>query len=116
MSEIKQQRTVFQTMVASGPVIIQEKDGVWEWDFGDNTALDNSQNPYHTYSTTTGLYDVSLIVTDDIGCSDTISKIITITDDYWIWVPNSFTPDLDGKNDKFCIAYNGIREENVCSC
>jgi gliding motility-associated-like protein len=82
----------------------------WEWDFGDNTALDNSQNPYHTYSTTTGLYDVSLIVADDIGCSDTISKTITITDDYWIWVPNSFTPDLDGKNDKFCIAYNGIRE------
>ena len=82
----------------------------WQWNFGDNTALDNSQNPYHTYSTTTGLYDVSLIVTDDIGCSDTISKIITITDDYWIWVPNSFTPDLDGKNDKFCIAYNGIRE------
>mgnify|MGYP003683082825 FL=1 len=82
----------------------------WQWDFGDNTALDNSQNPYHTYSTTTGLYDVSLIVADDIGCSDTISKIITITDDYWIWVPNSFTPDLDGKNDKFCIAYNGIRE------
>jgi gliding motility-associated-like protein len=82
----------------------------WEWDFGDNTALDNNQNPYHTYSTTTGLYDVRLIVADDIGCSDTISKIITITDDYWIWVPNSFTPDLDGKNDKFCIAYNGIRE------
>jgi len=82
----------------------------WEWDFGDNSALDNSQNPYHTYSTTTGLYDVSLIVSDDIGCSDTTSKIITITDDYWIWVPNSFTPDLDGRNDKFCIAYNGIRE------
>jgi gliding motility-associated-like protein len=80
----------------------------WEWDFGDNTALDKSQNPYHTYSAITGLYDVSLIVSDDIGCSDTTSKIIAITDDYWIWIPNSFTPDMDGINDKFCIAYNGI--------
>jgi len=85
----------------------------WEWDFDFDsvfTVCDNSQNPYHTYSTTTGFYDVHLIVADDIGCSDTTSKIITITDDYWIWVPNSFTPDLDGINDKFCIAYNGIRD------
>ena len=36
-------------------------------------------------------------------------NIITISDDYWIYIPNSFSPDLDGVNDKFCLAYNGIR-------
>ena len=24
-------------------------------------------------------------------------------------LPNSFTPDLDGINDKFCLSYNGLR-------
>ena len=82
----------------------------WRWDFGDNTTLDNSQNPHHTYSTTTGVYQVSLIVTDNMGCSDTASKIIWIRDEDWMYIPNAFTPDMDGRNDKFCIAYNGIRE------
>jgi gliding motility-associated-like protein len=27
-----------------------------------------------------------------------------------MYIPNSFTPDLDGINDNFCIEYNGIRE------
>ncbi len=37
-------------------------------------------------------------------------KIITISNEYWIYIPNSFTPDLDGKNDRFCIQHNAIRE------
>ena len=84
----------------------------WVWSFGDNTAIDYSQNPFHTYNDSLGIYEVSLIVADDIGCSDTLSKIITVTDDYWIWIPNSFTPDMDGINDRFCIAYHGIRENS----
>ena len=93
--------------------IVEKSEGNiinWQWDFGDNTAPDYSQNPYHTYKDSIGIYQLSLIVSDDNGCSDTTSQTITITDDYWIWIPNSFTPDLDGNNDKFCIAYNGVRE------
>ena len=44
------------------------------------------------------------------GCWDTTSNFVSIYDDYWIYIPNSFTPDLDGKNDEFCISYHGIRE------
>ena len=28
-----------------------------------------------------------------------------------MYIPNSFTPDSDGVNDRFCIAYEGVREE-----
>ena len=82
----------------------------WEWNFGDNTSNEFIQNPYHTYKDSIGMYQISLIVSDDQGCADTAQHLITITDDYWIYIPNSFTPDLDGINDRFCLSYNGIRE------
>ncbi len=41
----------------------------WSWDFGEGNTS-NSQNPSHVYSTS-GLYTVSLTVTDALGCTDT---------------------------------------------
>ena len=49
---------------------------------------------------------------DNLGCSDTTYKQIWVLDDYWMYIPNSFTPDLDGINDVFCIQYHGVRKEN----
>jgi PKD repeat protein len=48
----------------------------WDWNFGDNTSS-NAQNPNKTYSIP-GLYQVSLIVTSNSGCSNSISKTINI--------------------------------------
>jgi len=58
------------------------------------------------------LYQTALIVQDINGCSDTATKIIWISDDYWMYIPNSFTPNLDEKNrnEKFCFEYHGIRK------
>ena len=82
----------------------------WQWDFGDNSTLDFSESPYHTYPNLPKMYQVSLIIQDDKGCVDTTFKQVRIADDYWMYIPSSFTPDLDGINDKFCISYHGIRE------
>lgn len=47
----------------------------WLWNFGDPASGANNastdQNPLHVF-TTNGAYDVSLIVTNSYGCSDTI--------------------------------------------
>ena len=83
----------------------------WQWNFGDNSANNFSQNPYHTYPDSIDIYQVSLIIEDKNGCTDTVFKQVWVTDDHWIYIPNSFTPDLDGINDVFCIQYNGIRLE-----
>ena len=83
----------------------------WEWNFGDNTAYDYTELPTHTFPETPSVYTVSLVVTDENSCKSTTSRNITIQDKYWIYIPNSFTPDFDQTNDKFCISYNGIREE-----
>lgn len=44
----------------------------WSWDFGDGNTS-QIQSPSHTYSAQ-GSYTVSLIVTNQFGCSDTVSQ------------------------------------------
>lgn len=44
----------------------------WHWDFGDG-ATSSQQNPTHTY-TTTGMFTVTLIIEDDLGCRDTVIR------------------------------------------
>lgn len=44
----------------------------WQWDFGDG-GTSTLQNPSHTY-TNYGVFDVTLIVTSNAGCTDTIRK------------------------------------------
>lgn len=41
----------------------------WQWDFGDGTTS-TLQNPAHVYGLS-GTYDVTLITTNQLGCSDT---------------------------------------------
>jgi PKD repeat protein len=52
----------------------------WYWDFGDGW-VSNLQTPSHTY-TDTGSYMVKLYAYSDSLCSDTISKLVTITCDF----------------------------------
>ncbi|MBI1286531.1 MAG: PKD domain-containing protein [Flavobacteriales bacterium] len=49
----------------------------WQWDFGDQTALSNLQNAVHSYSDT-GTFDVTLIVTTDSICRDTITQSVVV--------------------------------------
>lgn len=45
-----------------------------EWDFGNsNTAAVTTPSTTHTYYSP-GIYDIQLIVTDNVGCSDTLLK------------------------------------------
>lgn len=48
----------------------------WSWDFDDGTNS-TSQNVNHLF-TTSGSFDVSLIVTSDAGCSDTTVKTVDV--------------------------------------
>ena len=91
--------------------ITTENIVAWDWNFGDNTTNEFIPNPYHTYKDSIGIYQISMIVTDDFGCSDTATKQIWIADEYWMYIPNAFTPDHDGVNDVFCLQYHGVREE-----
>ncbi len=54
----------------------------WQWDFGDGTIQNFSAPPFqHTYNTT-GTFSVKLVITDAIGCMDSIilNGLVTSTD------------------------------------
>lgn len=49
----------------------------WEWDFGDQTPIDGSPTPIHTYGAP-GTYEIELTATNAYDCSDSIVKTIRI--------------------------------------
>ncbi len=83
----------------------------YQWTFGDgNSSI--LVHPNNTY-TDPGTYYITLIATNEIGCKDTITKPITIQEEYWIYVPNSFTPDGDQFNNTFGAKTVNIKELEV---
>ena len=60
----------------------------WFWNMGDNQTH-TGQNPVHTFSNE-GAYNVTLLVTDTNGCTDSISHVINIVSPFSF--PNIFTP------------------------
>ncbi|MEP7324186.1 MAG: PKD domain-containing protein [Saprospiraceae bacterium] len=69
------------------------------WDFGDHTSS-TLLNPEHTYLNI-GRYKVTLHVTSDNGCLDSITYLINVGSSADLYVPNIFTPNADGNNDIF---------------
>ena len=49
----------------------------WQWNFGNSSALNTTQNPGYTYPLP-GTYTVTLIATSDIGCKDTVDKSVVV--------------------------------------
>lgn len=56
-----------QSSIASGTLTAAS------WNFGDGTGTSALPNPFYTYPAV-GTYNVSLIVTSDSGCTDTVTK------------------------------------------
>lgn len=67
----------------SAPLQVQFTDSssgqprAWAWNFGDGSAIDNSQNPTHTFGND-GNYTVILTITDVQGKESEASRTITV--------------------------------------
>lgn len=68
------------------------------WDFGDGYQSEE-RDPRHTYREQ-GTYKVSLTVLDVYGCRVSSVQEILI-EEFFVVMPNAFTPDGDGTNDYF---------------
>lgn len=76
----------------------------WLWDFGNGDTSDLI-DPETVYDSG-GLYNVSLVVFDGVGCRDTSIQIVFIS--HGPKVPAAFTPNNDGVNDYLMILGSGF--------
>jgi len=70
----------------------------WNWIFGDSIGLATTNTTSFTFNEV-GNYDVTLIVSNQYLCADTIVKTISVENDYSFFIPKAFSPNDDGVND-----------------
>jgi gliding motility-associated-like protein len=78
----------------------------YEWEFGDGNTS-NFVHPSNTYLNP-GMYEVTLVAIDEKGCTDTITKPILIEEEWYVYIPNTFTPNGDRANNTFSVSTFGV--------
>ena len=80
-------------------------DGIiTESGYGDIVGITNTSGTYeelsHTYKDT-GIFYITLTITEPNGCKDSIGKYFRITSEYVLYTPNTFSPNSYIKENNF---------------
>lgn len=88
----------------------------WQWDFGNGNTSTAAIPPPQFYTAPndniTRELQTRLIVTNDIGCSDTAYSTIKVVGNCFIAVPKAFTPNGDGLNE-FLYPTNAYKAKDL---
>ena len=86
----------------------------WNWDFGNgfNSTIQDPPAQHYPTSLTDRNFPITLIVTDNIGCSDTSLQQIKVVASCYIAIPSAFTPNGDGLND-YLYPLNAYKAANL---
>lgn len=83
----------------------------WYWTVG-NAGTATGQNPLFTF-TSSGSYDVTLVVENQYGCKASVTYSYTVLPAYNFYVPLAFTPfNGDAVNEYFRVYHTGVKEMN----
>ena len=81
------------------------------WLFGDNSPNSTEFEPTHVYELD-DTYQI-LLLAENGPCTDTAFVVVTVDPYYALYVPNTFTPNDDGRNDDFEPKGVGIKEFEI---
>jgi len=70
------------------------------WSVDEGQTIEDETDFIYTY-TDTGTYIAQLIIINQYNCTDTVSQTVIINPVYSIFIPSSFTPNDDDKNEVF---------------
>lgn len=85
---------------------------LWDWDFGtDQISSFTDANQIYAYPIA-GAYEVTLTVTDALGCQDDYTLTVNINDPE-IWLPNVITANGDGINDIFTLPFDAFKDFTI---
>jgi len=84
----------------------------YAWDFaGLGTSVE--PNPSFTFpEEVSSEYPITLVVQNEWGCTDSIAHTILVQESFVLFVPNMFTPDMDGLNDAWKITGIDVDESD----
>ena len=71
---------------------------IWDLDDGTSSTL---TDVVHAYDDVASVYSVLLTAYNDFGCRDSARIVISVVDELYWFVPNSFTPDGNEVNNYF---------------
>lgn len=82
----------------------------YQWTFQDATPAGSTSTDVVTTfpDGETGYYTVTLIATSDLGCADTVTRIVPVLPEVLIYAPNAFTPDGDEFNQSWRVYMEGV--------
>ena len=78
-----------------------------EWYFG-NEKKTTCQDQFEHSFLDLGSYPLTLLVTTEYNCVDTVTKALKVLPEYNLFVPNAFTPNGDEKNEVFMPVARGV--------
>lgn len=81
----------------------------WIWNLGDGSIIQGEQNPNYSYHDT-GSFDITLVVYNIFGCTDSMFKTVVIKPHPRIYMPNAFAPSSTIGNDRFKPVGLGIEK------
>lgn len=95
--------SVFEPTISFANFSVNNELNDWIFGIEQQAGISQEIEPVFDFPSEPGIYTVQLMVTDSIGCVDSMRVDIEILEEFLVHIPNAFSPNNDGINDHFFI-------------